>query len=267
MSMTSQAVLDALTAHYHKPGETRDGEILITEVEAPGSQRRADLVRVGMWQSRGTGIDVHEIKVSRADWLRELDNPAKAEAWWPYCNRFWITAPPSVVQMPELPAGWGLLELPPEGRRRFKVRVQAATREDVHLTVPLMIELLRRSDNQRLAQITQLQQEHQNEMYRRQQEWRRRQAAGELPPDMRHRLNLLKRVEEAIGMQLDDFGGWPKYPPSKITPEELAAFLRDARDHVTAQRRAAETEVLADQIRKTANHVLKALARSEAKAA
>jgi len=77
---TTAQVLAALIRHYRKPGEARSGEILITEPQAPGSSRRCDLLRVGMWASRGTGIDVHEVKVSRADWLRELDDPAKAEA-------------------------------------------------------------------------------------------------------------------------------------------------------------------------------------------
>lgn len=261
--VTTSDILDALTAHYRKPGELRDGEILIPEVQAPGSQRRADLVRVGMWQSRGTGIDVHEIKVSRSDWLRELDDPAKAEAWWPYCNRFWIAAPPGIVDPAELPPGWGLMELPATGKRRFRIRVAAANRPDIKLTVPLLIELIRRADNQRLAQIDRLNQAHREDAYRREQEWRSRQAEGQIPPDVRHRLDLLKRVEEAIGMPLDSFGGWPKHPPARITPEELAAFLADARDHVTAQRRAADTEQLAGQIRKTAAHVLKALDRKE----
>ena len=52
---------------------------------------------------------------------------------------------------PSLPEGWGLMELPASGRR-FKIRVPAETRKDITLTVPLLVELLRRAPNyKRLA--------------------------------------------------------------------------------------------------------------------
>jgi hypothetical protein len=231
----SAAIMEALQRHYRKPGEERNGEILLPEVQAPGSQRRADLVRVGMWHSRGTGVDVHEIKVSRADWLRELDDPAKAEAWWPHCNRFWVVAPPGVVAPGELPEGWGLMELPSSGRR-FKVRVPAATRP-VTLTAGLLVELLRRADNQRLAEMDQMRRQHDNDMHKLGEEWRARKAEAAMPPGVKARLDMLTAIEAALGVPLDDFGGWPKLPPSAITPAELAAFLADARDHVTVRRR------------------------------
>jgi hypothetical protein len=256
--ITAATIREALERHYRKPGAPRDGEILIPEVSAPGSNRRADLVRVGMWASRGTGIDVHEIKVSRGDWLRELDEPAKAEAWWPYCNRFWVVAPPGVARVSELPEGWGLLELPASGRR-FKVVVKPATRTDVRLTVPLLVELLRRADNQRLGEIDQLRHQHRNEMHKLAESWRAKKAVGELPREVRGRLDLLKAVEEALGMPLDEFGGWPKNPPQAIAPEELAAYLADAGDHVTVQRRADDVRRREDILRRAASRALEQL--------
>lgn len=256
--ITARTILDALERHYRKPGTERDGEILIPEVQAPGSQRRADLVRVGMWASRGTGIDVHEIKTSRADWLRELDDPAKAEAWWPFCNRFWIVTVPGVVHDGELPEGWGLLEFPASGRR-FKIRVPAQSRKDTRLTVPLLVELLRRTDNQRLAQIDRIYQTHRDDVNRLHREWQARKATGELPHEVKQRLKLLEKLEEALGMPLDKYGGWPKYPPSAVTPGELAALLADARDHVTVQRRAEELSRDEDLLRRAAASVLESL--------
>jgi hypothetical protein len=261
--ITTQQVLDALIGHYRKPGTDRSGEILITEAQAPGSSRRADLVRIGMWMSRGTGIDVHEVKVSRPDWLRELDDPAKAEAWWPYCNRFWVAAPPGVVVREELPPGWGLMELPAAGRR-FKVLVAAESRKGIQLTVPLMIELLRRADNERLAEIKALRGAHRADLRKQERELQSRQAASEIPRELRQRLNLLQQVEEALGLPLDKFGGWPAFPPSRITPEELAAYLTDAKDHVTVQRRAARVEREIGLLERTAEGVLKRLADTAA---
>lgn len=256
MPVTAATIREALERHYRKPGTPRDGEILIPEVQAPGSNRRADLVRVGMWASRGTGIDVHEIKVSRSDWLREIDDPAKAEAWWPYCNRFWLVAVPGVVGANELPEGWGLMEMPASGRR-FRVITPAAARADIRLTVPLMVELLRRADNRRLAEIEDIRQQHRNDVYKLEREWRAHQAEVALPADVRGRLALLEKIEKALGMPLDEFGGWPKFPPSKIAAEELAAYLADARDHVTVQRRADEVQHQRGALRQVAEAVLK----------
>jgi len=238
---TTAQVLDALMGHYRKPGEDRDGEILITEPQAPGSVRRCDLLRVGMWASRGLGIDVHEIKVSRPDWLRELDDPAKAEAWWPYCSRFWIVAPPGVVAAPELPEGWGLMELPSASRRRFRVKVAAASKTP-EVTITLLIELLRRADNTRLAEMDQMRRGHKEELWQHGERIRAQRMQAELPQEMKKRLGLLERLEEATGLPLDTWPGWPGIPAGNITPEELAALLADAREHVTAQRRTEDAE-------------------------
>jgi len=261
-TVTTRTVLEALVDHYRKPGEERSGEILITEAQAPGSIRRADLVRIGTWQSRGTGVDVHEIKVSRSDWLRELDDPAKAEAWWPYCNRFWITAPPGIVAPAELPPDWGLMELPLSGRR-FKVKVPAA-RKEARLTVPLVIELLRRNDNDRLAQIGRLREEHRSEMYRAEHQWEVKRAEAQIPYEVKERLVLLERIEAALGAKLDVHPGWPRVPVSRVTPEELAAFLIDVSTHATIGRRREDLERDRAALQQAAETVAKRLSGWEA---
>ena len=256
--ITAATIRAALERHYRKPGAPRDGEILIPEVQAPGSNRRADLVRVGMWASRGTGIDVHEIKTSRADWLRELDDPAKAEAWWPYCNRFWVVTVPGVVAEGELPAGWGLMEMPASGRR-FKVRAAAGERTDIRLTVPLMVELLRRADNQRLAEINALQTAHRSEMWKAQEAVRNERASGDLSYETRQRLELLERIEEALGMPVAKYPGGYGQEITAIGTSELAAFLADAREHVTIQRRNEDLRYRERRLTSTARHVLEQL--------
>ncbi|MCW2899998.1 MAG: hypothetical protein JWO67_2263 [Streptosporangiaceae bacterium] len=236
--VTTAAVREALIKHYRKPGSDRSGEILIAEPQAPGrTVRRCDLLRIGMWASRGTGIDAHEIKVSRSDWLRELDDPAKAEAWWPYCSRFWIVAPPGIIQPGELPEGWGLMELPSNGRR-FKVIVQAATKVP-ELTVPLLVELLRRADNQRLGEMDRMRERHRRELHRAEQVGRETAERRSIPPFVQQRLDLLERLEAAIGMELS---AWRDSQGRQITAPELAAVLDDAAQNVTAYRRMQDAE-------------------------
>lgn len=63
----------------------------------------------------------HEVKVSRSDWLTELRDPTKADAWKRYCDKWWLVAPKDVVRG-DLPEGWGWMV--PSGKG-LRVVVQA----------------------------------------------------------------------------------------------------------------------------------------------
>lgn len=84
--------------------------------DRPGfANRIADFLAVdcysqGPWESRRHEIHGHEIKVRRADWLTEMRDPEKAEAFKPYCHRWWlVVARYDIVKPGELPIGWGLM--------------------------------------------------------------------------------------------------------------------------------------------------------------
>jgi hypothetical protein len=50
------------------------------------------------------------VKVSRSDWLTELRDPEKAEAFRPYMHYWWlVVSDASIVRDGELPEGWGLI--------------------------------------------------------------------------------------------------------------------------------------------------------------
>lgn len=241
--MNTKILLDALCAHYRKPGEDQDGEILLTEVTAPRSNRSCDLLRVGMWASRGLGIDVHELKTSRSDWLRELDQPAKADAWWPYCNRFWVVAPAGVVQAAELPEGWGLLNPPANSRhRRFKTIVKAATKQP-NLTVGLLAAIVKRTDNTRVREIERLRTDHRNEVFRAVQAERVRREERSLPEVMRQQLKAAQQIEAIIGAKLADYGWGDDLPLDRITAPDVVTALREyTQNHVALQRRQAQLD-------------------------
>lgn len=72
--------------------------------------RTLDAVSLGFWPSRGMLLEGYEIKVSRSDWLRELKNAAKMEAFVNLLDRIWlVVADRDHVQPGELPEGWGLM--------------------------------------------------------------------------------------------------------------------------------------------------------------
>ena len=72
--------------------------------------RYADGLALGIWPSRGLEIQGFEIKVSRQDWKKELDNPKKSDEIARYCDKWWLVVRDnSIVPISELPKSWGLM--------------------------------------------------------------------------------------------------------------------------------------------------------------
>ena len=86
--------------------------------------RTADALAIDLWPSSGHQIHGFEVKVSRSDWLTELKDPEKAEAFRPYCHGWWLVVPDVTIVRDDLPDGWGLLALDKSGELRIKRRCQ-----------------------------------------------------------------------------------------------------------------------------------------------
>lgn len=87
-----------------------------------------DGLAMNLWPSDGLDLIGFEIKVSRSDWIREIQNPMKSEAFSKFCSWWYIVATPGVVKIEELPALWGLME--PVGDK-LKYRRPATKRPDI----------------------------------------------------------------------------------------------------------------------------------------
>lgn len=122
----------------------REWVLLRQVAEAAGvySGRMADAVAMNLWPSRGLELHGFELKVGRRDWLRELKDPAKAEAICQFCDRWWIVAPRDVVQPDELPGTWGLLVA---HGRHLRCQVQAPRLKPLDIDRPFLAALLRRA--------------------------------------------------------------------------------------------------------------------------
>lgn len=80
------------------------------------ARRTCDYMALDLWPggygTKRTGplLHGHEVKVSRSDWLTELRDPEKAEAFRRYCDYWWlVVSEASIVKAGELPTGWGLM--------------------------------------------------------------------------------------------------------------------------------------------------------------
>jgi hypothetical protein len=72
--------------------------------------RTADALAMSLFPSRGLHLHGFEIKVSRADWIKERDQPEKAEEIARFCHYWWLAVSDgAIVKDGELPQPWGLL--------------------------------------------------------------------------------------------------------------------------------------------------------------
>lgn len=78
-----------------------------------GSEQRLDAWSIPLWPSLGKSIVAYEVKISRADFLKEIKNPDKRQAGLERSNEFYfVTAERVVKNLEEIPeeCGWLLYE-------------------------------------------------------------------------------------------------------------------------------------------------------------
>lgn len=136
--VTTRAIKDALALRFAAP----EWACFFEVASGTGAQagRSADALAMNMFPSRGLRVHGVEVKASRSDWLRELKNPAKAEAIQRYCDHWWIAAPAGLVKPEELPPTWGLLEL---NGKTLRQRVAAPVLDAEPMGRPFIASLLR----------------------------------------------------------------------------------------------------------------------------
>jgi len=230
-AMTSKALLDLLHRHYIKPGPMPGG-VFIPEcgINGAGSQSRADALYVGFTSTSGRLLVGHELKVSRSDWLRELDKVGKADFWADNCHQWWIVAPgPEVAPKEELPAGWGLLYPSPRTKTRMQVVVKAQTHTDRNPSWTAVRSIMARLDTLRATHDARVEQAALEKARQRAEEEQRRraEAAGRLSltPEQAERLQVLDRLEQLLGSTVA-YSVWGEDGTEKIGADVAAAAVR-----------------------------------------
>lgn len=209
MAVTTTAELLALLhRHYIKPGANLPGGVFLHEVGGNGSwgaSSRADALYIGFTSSSGRILVGHELKVSRSDWLSELNKAGKADQWADQCHQWWlVVSDPGIVHDGELPHGWGLM-VPGKSRTRMDIRVPAVTKPDHTPSWDAMRSIVARSDTLRANEILATVESRDRKRRAKYEEELAKSVAYEVErmPDTGKAAERLKLIEEAIGAEID----------------------------------------------------------------
>ena len=119
--MTEREVIALLAERYKAPAFAFMSHVRNGTGYERKTVRTADALAMGLWPSRGLELHGFEVKVSRSDFLHELEQPEKADEIARFCDRWWmVVADAKIVKDGELPATWGLLAV--TGKRLVCVR-------------------------------------------------------------------------------------------------------------------------------------------------
>lgn len=213
------------------------------------SGRYADAVMMSLWPSRGLELHGVEIKISRSDWRREAQDPAKAEAIAKYCDRWWVHTPEGVVDdLSDMPPAWGLREW--TGKQWRTVR-EAEKTKAAPVTRHFLAAMLRRGDELMKSMI----QEANAENFRRMQdesESRRKRFLDDVKREVDRRTGSysglkeqLDAFEKAFGVKVNEFS-----PDMKAIGHAAKAIADAGCDW--ANNRAERFQAAADAMREVA---------------
>lgn len=102
--MKADDILDALERHHAATGVGIVQWCFAREVPLAtgGAQRRMDAVAINCWRSKSYTVRGYEVKVSRADFRKELSQPHKSEGLRRLCDEFVFAVPRGLVTAKEL---------------------------------------------------------------------------------------------------------------------------------------------------------------------
>jgi len=125
---TAREIIDALKRKYSNDYlRHRWAKFEEMQLSTGGGAQRVDLWVMGMWQSNGLARIAYEVKVSRADFRKELKSPLKRRQALLISNQFWFAAPFDLIKIDEVPLDCGLVEFGYVGEGDKRKLEQAVT--------------------------------------------------------------------------------------------------------------------------------------------
>jgi hypothetical protein len=195
------------------------------------STRACDALALGLYHSRGQLLVGFEKKISRADWLRELREPDKAEAVAQFCDQWYVVVPDKeIANIDELPSTWGLMLV---AGNKITVLRTAPSLTPRPIDRGLLAALVERSIEQAVKpyQITKAEAKEQelSAAFDR----GKNSAARELESAERLRENV-KAFEDASGIKIDSYYGGRDLGERVRAAQNKDRFARDAERAVSS---------------------------------
>lgn len=136
---TTNEIVKLLHAKHHAPEWASFAEL--RNAAGFSANRSFDFWTINTWPSKGLKTIGYEIKVSRSDFARELENPRKRKALEEVCHECYFAAPKGLIDPRELPEGWGLIE----ASSVLRIAVRAPQKAEPKLDWDLLAVILRRA--------------------------------------------------------------------------------------------------------------------------
>ena len=202
--MTSSDICAALRDKYKQP----EWALFFEVANGTGgyARRHADALAMNMYPSRGLSILGFEIKVSRHDLKRELDNPDKAEEVAKYCDEWWLAVPKGLIKDGDnIPVPWGVMECE---NGKFSVLKKAQWLEAKQVTKQFLAAVVRSAGKVDEGTIAKAKNEAWREAYEHKQE----QIQREVENRTRAFTEIKKQIEEIKQLTGEDLSCYKDIP-------------------------------------------------------
>ena len=149
-NITADDIRKALREKYKAPDWFLGFEV----GDATGTMlsRHADAIAINQYPSRRYEVRGFEIKVSKQDLKRELEESAKADALARYCNYWFLVVPKALTEGMQIPESWGIIEYA-NGKLRQKKKAEYAKNTIDYGFMCGFIRGIRRMEKSALADI------------------------------------------------------------------------------------------------------------------
>lgn len=234
--LTTPEVMARLQRHYIKPGENLPGGVFLPEVSWNGRQgrRRCDAIYAGFTSTSGQILIGHEVKTSRADLVKELDDNFKADEWAKECHEWWLVlGHPSLASGLGIPSPWGVMA-PGRSKIRLDVLKPAYAQPRTHTpSWDAVRSIMARQDTLRAEAITAARRKAQEDASDEVEKLARQRVERALANDETSKESArvanqrFKDLAEALGMQVDWQGHGYGNTATLDEVRKVGAVLRD----------------------------------------
>lgn len=249
---TECTVLDAVESQYEG---TDKGIFLrgVRDATGYGQSRTADGLYMGCWQSVGIQLHGFEVKVSRGDWLKEIQDVSKAGCFEKYCHYWWVCVTDGIVELAEMPAQWGLkiVSKTEDGERSCRVKKAATLNSNASLDYKFFASCLRKCKREDPGEI-ELKKKMDAEYWRGKKDGeksnRSHQSLERVRDEVEKHQKKLADFETASGVRIEDW---------HHNPRQIGEAVRHVLQYgIGHAKRLQEIVSLCDRIRDDTNKLI-----------